>query len=543
MEPKTMLDVVIVGCGACGLGLARDLAKAGVSFALYEARDRLGGRILSVEDQNSGMRVDLGPTWFWPDTQPTITALVAELGLADFPQYDPGTALLKAEGDKKPEERMTPNLHSGARRLEGGMASLIEALAKDVPAEAIHLGAVLKDVAERGDHVELRFDIAGEPEIVEARRAVLALPPRLVAEKIAFDPPIDALTRNAMSNAPTWMAAHAKAVVGFEGKPAWRADGLSGNAFVTHDQAVLGEIWDACDASGERAAIAGFFALSIEWREAFEGGMPMLLDSQLVQLFGKPLENAGEQHVQDWAREPFTCSTLDKTPPADHPEYGDPLLRQSFWEGKLFLGGTETAREGGGYVEGALNAAKRISLRILEKKEAPIMMPGSSEAATPEALNEASLARFREWVQSKRGPVFASYRQRLNFGLSNGQREQITQRAMLGAMEAVLKEALAVIESLPFDHSGVAVEKGRSDLTPLVQAGFDGFIQELLDSVIDFNRTSCALSNFPDEHKPSKEYLGATLRDIAAAWREFSLDANQILLDKRVSDQQATRSL
>jgi monoamine oxidase len=51
------------------------------------------------------------------------------------------------------------------------------------------------------------------------------------------------------------------------------------------------------------------------------------------------------------------------------------------------------------------------------------------------------------------------------------------------------------------------------------------------------------LSNFPDEHKPSKEYLGATLRDIAAAWREFSLDANQILLDKRVSDQQATRSL
>ena len=126
-----MLDVVIVGGGACGLALARGLAAAGVSFALYEARPRLGGRVLSVEDTASGMRVDLGPTWFWPDTQPTITALVNELGLADFPQYDPGTALLLAFGDKKPETRMTPNLHSGARRLEGGMASLIEALAAD----------------------------------------------------------------------------------------------------------------------------------------------------------------------------------------------------------------------------------------------------------------------------------------------------------------------------------------------------------------------------------------------------------------------------
>lgn len=167
----------------------------------------------------------------------------------------------------------------------------------------------------------------------------------------------------------------------------------------------------------------------------------------------------------------------------------------------------------------------------------------SGEGATGEALNEASMARFREWVNAKRAPTFASYRQRLNFGLSNGQKEQITQRAMLGAMEAVLKEALAVLEGLPFDHSVVSVDKGRSDLTPLAQKAFDGFIQELLDGVIDYNRTSCALSNFPEEHKPSKDYLQVTLLDIAAAWKEFSLDANQVLLDKRVADQQATRSL
>ena len=536
-----MLDVVIVGGGACGLALARGLAAAGVNFALYEARPRLGGRVLSVEDKASGMRVDLGPTWFWPATQPTIAALVKELGLTDFPQYDPGTALLLAFGDKKPETRMTPDLHSGARRLEGGMASLIEALAATVPAEAIHLSAVLRSVADRGDHVELSFETDGETETVTAKRAVLAVPPRLLAEHLAFAPELDALSRNAMRSAPTWMAAQAKAVVGFSGPPAWRSEGHSGNAFATHEQAVLGEIFDACDATGERAAVGGFFALSAELREAFGGGMPMLIDSQFVQLFGKSLEAGGEQHIQDWAREPFTCATIDLTPPSEHPDYGDPLLRQAFWEGKLYLGGTETAREGGGYLEGALVAAERIRLRLLDQKETSMMI--SSEGASGEALNEASLARFREWVNAKRAPTFASYRQRLNFGLSNGQREQITQRAMLGAMEAVLKEALAVLESLPFDHSVVAVDKGRSDLTPLVQKAFDGFIQELLDGVIDYNRTSCALSNFPEEHKPSKDYLNVTLLDIAAAWKEFSLDANQILLDKKVADQQATRSL
>lgn len=538
-----MLDVVIVGGGACGLALARGLAAAGVNFALHEARPRLGGRVLSVEDRASGMRLDVGPTWFWPDTQPKIAALVKELGLADFPQYDPGSALLLAFGDKKPETRMTPNLHSGARRLEGGMASLIEALAAAVPPEALHLSSELRAIADRGDHVELSFETNGEAETVTAKRAVLAVPPRLLAERLSFEPELDALTRNAMRGAPTWMAAQAKALVGYSGAPSWRADGHSGNAFATHEQAVLGEIFDACDATGERAAIGGFFALSPELREAFGGGMAMLVDSQLVQLFGKPLEEGGEQHVQDWAREPFTCSTLDLTPPSEHPEYGDPLLRQSFWEGKLYLGGTETAREGGGYLEGALVAAERIRRRLLDEKETAMVISGASEGASGEALNEASMARFREWVSSKRAPTFASYRQRLNFGLSNGQREQITQRAMLGAMEAVLKEALAVLESLPFDHSVVAVEKGRSDLTPLAQKAFDGFIQELLDGVIDYNRTSCALSNFPDEHKPSKDYLNATLLDIAAAWREFSLDANQILLDKRVADQQATRSL
>ena len=76
--------VAIVGGGLAGLHAARLLHRAGVDFVLLEARDRFGGRILSVDEsgQPSEDGFDLGPSWFWPRMQPAIAALVAELGLA-----------------------------------------------------------------------------------------------------------------------------------------------------------------------------------------------------------------------------------------------------------------------------------------------------------------------------------------------------------------------------------------------------------------------------------------------------------------------------
>src|SRR5580658_7718240 len=40
-------DVIILGAGAAGLAAARDLTTAGVRVLLLEARDRLGGRVMT----------------------------------------------------------------------------------------------------------------------------------------------------------------------------------------------------------------------------------------------------------------------------------------------------------------------------------------------------------------------------------------------------------------------------------------------------------------------------------------------------------------
>src|SRR5450756_2804215 len=128
-----MLDTAIVGGGLCGVALARNLFRQGRAVALFEARERLGGRILSGAQAGSGGVVDLGPTWFWPDTQPLMKNLVAELGLASIAQHDDGSSLHLNDPDKAPERIDGRKLHEDARRLPDGMAQLVDGMAQDVP--------------------------------------------------------------------------------------------------------------------------------------------------------------------------------------------------------------------------------------------------------------------------------------------------------------------------------------------------------------------------------------------------------------------------
>lgn len=552
-----MLETAIIGGGLCGISLARSRQRQlqaearaqadAQAFALFEARPRLGGRILSVEAATApGFAIDLGPTWFWPDTQPLVTRLIAELKLANFPQHDDGAVLRLSDPDKSPDVA-GGGVHNGARRLAHGMAGLIGALAADLPAGCVHLGHVLTRLADRGDHVELTFDAAGEPLTHRARRVVLALPPRLLDEHVRFEPDLDDATRDAMRATGTWMAAQAKAVIVYD-RPRWRDAGQSGNAFVTHEQAVLGEIFDACDGTAGAAALGGFLALSPELRQSFSEGLPMLLQSQMVQVFGPALDQRSrEQHYRDWAGEPYTSSTLDRvSPQIEHFDLANPLLRRTLWNGKLFFGGSETASRGAGYLEGALEAAQRIERELarmaipalprvpplqMETVAGPPLTRAALAGDAPQG-NAASVEQFRVWVDTRRDATFDAYRRRLSRSLAVQQREQLTQRAALESMEEVFRHALDMLDSLPFDLTGVPVERGRSALTPEVQRPFRDFMQSFLDDVVAFNRTSCALSNFPDEHRPSKDYMQTILRDIAAAWQEFSLAANRLLLAK-----------
>ncbi len=53
-----------------------------------------------------------------------------------------------------------------------------------------------------------------------------------------------------------------------------------------------------------------------------------------------------------------------------------------------------------------------------------------------------------------------------------------------------------------------------------------------MEAAIEFNRGSCAISNFPQEQVIDEEYLNVIQRDLSAAWRDFALSVNDVLLAK-----------
>jgi monoamine oxidase len=386
-----MLDVAIIGGGLCGLALAHSLQARGRDWRLFEARERLGGRAFTAKT-GDGTPIDLGATWFWPRTQPAVTRLISDLGLTSIEQLDDGRVLHLSDPNRAPqtvaltaqmapaEDTSTPAtpgmVHGGARRVVGGIGAVIDALAQPLPSTRLRAGHRLEALVDHGEFVELRLRCGDASYSVHARRVVLALPPRVAEASVQFEPELGAEVRAAMRAAPTWMATAAKA--GFVyARPFWREAGHTGNAWVSHAQAMLAEVFDASGPPQEgtpdgSAALAGFCALGAAQRESFQRGRELLLESQMTMLFGAEAADPAlrpQTLWQDWATEPETCSALDLAEENlavdHHPPYGDPLLTVAHWQQRLFFGGSETARSGAGYLEGALGAAGRLRAQLL----------------------------------------------------------------------------------------------------------------------------------------------------------------------------------
>lgn len=337
--------IAIIGGGLAGLYAANRLHDLGIEFDLFEARNRLGGRIHSIPSGG----VDLGPSWFWPDFQPMMQGLVSELGLPVFEQYSSGATLIE---DHAGVAVRRPEYFSGntSMRIEGGTGRLVQALTASLPPARVHLNTPLTSVAVQDEQVCLCF--SGKPPLAQRYSAVwMAMPLRLVAQ-IQFNPALSPNELEALVAVPTWMAAHAKYVARYA-TPFWRDAGLSGDAFSRVGPLV--ELHDACN--GEGAALFGFLGLNATQRASLPASdLKMLCRAQLVRLLGDQAADPVEDALYDWASDPFTATDKDKLSSGSH-SYLDPGFGLALpWGHLVRLVGSEAAAEQGGYMEGALRA-------------------------------------------------------------------------------------------------------------------------------------------------------------------------------------------
>ena len=267
-----MLDVAIIGGGLAGLSLARQLQAKQLDYTVFESRTRFGGRILSrapaISSSDSGFRFDLGPSWIWPDEQPLIASLLQQFSIACYPQWQEGINLYMNERDAPPQGYRDDTGYYGAYRIAGGTYQLINVLLQQLPTDKVRLKHSLQTVHDKVDHVELQFDVDGQAVTIAAKKIVLCIPLRVLAEQINFTPALDQKLVAMMKDTPTWMAGHAKAVVVYD-RPFWREAKLSGNGFAIYPGAVLREIFDACSEDQQYAAISGFFGLPPAMRQQY----------------------------------------------------------------------------------------------------------------------------------------------------------------------------------------------------------------------------------------------------------------------------------
>jgi len=147
--------------------------------------------------------------------------------------------------------------------------------------------------------------------------------------------------------------------------------------------------------------------------------------------------------------------------------------------------------------------------------------------------NADSIAQLCRYIAERKPVLQKQYAQLLAQDLSRQQWDGCLQRNVLIVLEQAYDEALAFVKTLPFDSAASPVNQGLSDLTRQALSAFNGFADDFLLFVVDKHRTSCALSNFPDEHKPDKTYLNAVMRDIAGLWQNFALTLNAYFLECR----------
>ncbi len=356
-------EIAIVGAGLSGLALADMLTRQGREVVVLEARDRVGGRVLSrPATVRSQHQYDLGPAWIWPHNH-RMLALVERFDLELIGQNSAGNLVFQ-DGYGVVRRDYAFATMGDALRVKGGIAKLTQALVIALPPNAVRLGHRVEKISRTQDGVTLAVAGPNSAMGLVANQVVLAMPPRLAATGLQYDPPLSDVSTRALTGVPTWMAAQAKVVAVYP-SAFWLQAGLSGDA-ISH-RGPLVEVHDASPAetpNGE-AALFGFVHPSAIPDGAEDDAFRASVVNQLIALFGDDAAEPTALLIKTWASDQMTATHLDTAGITSHPDYQPIQIRDEAWAELLLLAGSEVASDQGGFLEGALAAAEESKTTIV----------------------------------------------------------------------------------------------------------------------------------------------------------------------------------
>lgn len=189
--------VIVVGAGIAGLAAAEQLQQAGCTVTVLEARDRVGGRILTNTEW--GVPLEFGAAWVHGVEGNPLVPLVERAGLTLAPtDFDDAEVHSYATGEASP----------GAESAAAELIDEVDALAEQRLPASSSVQDVLAEVGWRPDTADRRF--AASTEIVQ---------------EYGLD--IDRLGAQALTEGEEYLGGDALVVGGFSKVPEMLAAGLS----------------------------------------------------------------------------------------------------------------------------------------------------------------------------------------------------------------------------------------------------------------------------------------------------------------------------
>ncbi|RUU32325.1 flavin monoamine oxidase family protein [Mesorhizobium sp. M6A.T.Ce.TU.016.01.1.1] len=426
-------DVAIVGAGFTGLSAALELKKAGVDFLLLEARDRVGGRVESMEI-GLGERVDSGGQFLCED-MPELMALVEARGKTLVETYVKGEFITQPRmsaqqadraylGSMAIRDRMNaiapdepdiagltvavwldrqpdPDQAKAAFRsmIEGLWCQALEKLPlwhlidndRRITNEVSELQYFVRETMQSladdlagdlGDRVRLNTPvetIEHGPEgvrlvsamgVVEARSALVAVPP-MTASKLDFAPPLPAGLRRALG---VWQSGAVIKVLVRYPSAFWRARGLSGVVMWRDLPGLF-----ACDVSkdNDHAALVVFVGgpLALRWRELGDTALRAEVTTRLKDALGTEAADMLDFSYRDWTHDRWSGGG-----------YSDLIVDATATDAEriilagaqpLHFAASELSPSFPGYIEGAVMAGRIAARKIISGLQSAIATSAS----------------------------------------------------------------------------------------------------------------------------------------------------------------------
>jgi monoamine oxidase len=343
--------ILIIGAGLSGLLTAYRLKKEGIPFKILEARPRVGGRIHTVYGTQTAP-IEMGATWFGNHHQ-HLVALLEELELDYFEQYMDGTVLFQPMSTSPAQSIQIPS-QPPSYRISGGSSHLINTLYQQLDTTDVFLNQSVREIKFQKDSVQVVTK-----ETFEGDRVVLAIPPKLWAKHIVFEPQLPSNLMTIATQTQTWMEDSIKIALTYE-QPFWEQDHISGTLF--SNVGPITELYDHCNHERTTYALCGFINASFK-QLAYEDRRARVL-AQLKTVFGAKAEAFINYEECIWSREEHTFETSDILL-YPHQNNGNPIFSTSFFDDRLFISSSESASECPGYMDGAVYAGNVIAENII----------------------------------------------------------------------------------------------------------------------------------------------------------------------------------